>query len=68
MELRTIKCDIEGCEEWHTEINFGDGHPRWGQLKGIALNGIPDPHLCPKHLAQTAEFVDNLEGANNGLD
>lgn len=68
VELRTITCDIEGCENRHTEKQFGDGHPHWGQLKGINLNGSNDPHLCPTHLAQVAEFTDALRGTDNGVD
>lgn len=56
--VRTIKCDIPGCEAQHTEKTHGDGFPGWGELKGIALNGVANPSLCPKHLAMVAEYID----------
>lgn len=60
-ELRIIKCDIKGCKAQQTETQPGEGWAGWGALHGIALNGIPNPHLCPAHLFQLAEFVDKLE-------
>lgn len=59
-ERRMITCDVEGCHMAHTEVEWGDGHLGWGQLHGISLNGVDNPHLCPVHLGQVANFVDSL--------
>ena len=63
MNLRIITCDIKDCQTRYEEVRTGAGFPGWGQLNGIVLNDIPNPSLCPKHLAQIAAFVDNLEVA-----
>jgi hypothetical protein len=60
---RKIYCDIPGCDENFIESEPGAGFPNWGQLGGISLNSIPNPYLCPKHLATTADFVDSLNKA-----
>lgn len=61
MNLRTVTCDIKGCVERYTENQSGDGFPGWGQLNGIALNGVDNPYLCPEHLHKISEFADSLE-------
>jgi len=67
MIKRTIKCDICGVEA--IEPIDGGGWPGWGGLNGIALDGVPNPSLCPKHLAQVADFIDGLKGeSDDGLD
>jgi len=67
MIKRTIKCDI--CEAEMVEPVDGGGWPGWGGLNGIALDGVPNPTLCPEHLAVVADFVNDLkEGRANGLD
>lgn len=60
MLLQTFKCDIAGCEAFCTETAAGDGAMGWGQVKGFALNGVPDPLLCPRHLGVLAEFMDTV--------
>lgn len=57
---RTVQCDIPGCDKNLEEDQFGTGFPGWGQLSGIALNGIPNPMLCPEHLHKVADAVDAL--------
>lgn len=63
MELRTITCDVKDCKNRHTEKAWGEGHPGWGSLKGIVLDGQTDPHLCPQHLHRAADFIDSLRGS-----
>lgn len=58
--LRTVYCDIKGCDHKHEEVAFGAGWPGWGQLSGIELNGMPNPMLCPEHLQYIADFADRL--------
>lgn len=54
--LRTIKCDICGATE--TEAAPGAGWPDWGDIHGIALDGVGNPSLCPRHLAMVADMLD----------
>ena len=56
---RTIECDI--CAEQVTETELGDGFAGWGELKGIALDGVDNPALCPKHLEKMAIFMDKMK-------
>lgn len=64
MNLRLVTCDIPGCPRRYEEAAPGEGFPGWGQLHGIALNGISNPLLCPEHLAKVAAYTDTLkEGA-----
>lgn len=58
---RKVYCDIKGCKEELQEKEFGLGFPEWGQLKGIVLDGKPDPMLCPLHKSMTADFIDEIE-------
>lgn len=67
MNLRLITCDIVGCQARHEEKSPGEGFMGWGQISGIVLNGIPNPQLCPIHLAKLAEIADSL-GVLNGMD
>lgn len=53
---RTITCDICGITEAEAAPN--DGWPGWGSIHGIALNGVPNPTLCPDDMARVAEFID----------
>jgi len=66
MILKTVTCDI--CGEDYQELRSGDGFPGWGQLQGIALDGIDNPYFCPTHLAVVANFVSNLRDKEHGLD
>lgn len=61
MILRTIRCQC-GTEATEKEENAGWGG--WGALHGIALNGEPNPHLCPACLNKVAEFADKMVGGN----
>lgn len=58
-ELRTFICDV--CGEEYQEPKFGGGAPGWGQLKGIDLDGVPNPYLCPTHLAILSEQLDRMK-------
>lgn len=60
-ELRTISCDVKGCSTKLTENAAGAGHPAWGKLLGVTLNGIDNPFLCPNHLSKVAIFIDNID-------
>lgn len=57
--LQVIKCDVCGNE--HREKSHGEGFKGWGMLNGITLDGIPNPALCPEHLAKVANYVDTLK-------
>lgn len=59
MIVRTIKCAV--CGHTQTEAKPDKGWPGWGQLKGGALDGERDPHLCPEHLRAAGEFIDGLK-------
>ena len=52
--IRIFKCDSCGYEQ--TEKFFGAGVKGWMQLNGVALDGVENPHLCPKckQVLQTA--------------
>ena len=60
MLLQAFKCDIPNCPAAHTETRDGDGARGWGQLKGVVLNDVADPLLCPKHLGMLAEYADAI--------
>lgn len=64
--LRTITCDIEGCDEQFTEPSPGAGWQGWGALHGIVLNGIENPTFCPSCLEKVAVFID--EELCDGVD
>lgn len=64
--LRTIKCDVKDCENQYTEPSEGEGWKGWGALQGIALDGVPNPALCPDCLEKVANFIDG--GLKDGLD
>lgn len=53
---RTITCDI--CGKTEAESAPNDGWPGWGSVNGIAIDGIPNPTLCPHDLTRVAEFID----------
>lgn len=55
---KTVCCDI--CGKEYTEKNPNDGFPNWGQIMGINLNGTDNPYVCPYHLAEVADFIDNM--------
>lgn len=59
--LGTICCDIPGCPAKSQEPAAGEGWKNWGQIQGIALNGVPNPHLCPEHLTMATEFIAGLD-------
>ena len=56
---QTIVCDI--CGAGMTEPQPGAGFQGWGALKGIALDGVENPTLCPEHLGALAQFADDLK-------
>ena len=50
MILRTIKCDLEGCNEVYTEKKENAGFPGWGHFFGGIINdftGSDKFYLCP---------------------
>jgi len=57
--LRTIKCDVPGCEETYTEETPSAGWPGWGAINGVNWNGADNPNLCPIHLEQVMNWLDN---------
>jgi hypothetical protein len=44
------------------------GWEGWGQLQGIVLDGVPNPHLCPDCLGSVADYVDAKRQARSGWD
>jgi len=58
MILRLIQCDV--CGKDYTENAEGAGFPGWGALHGIVLDGIHNPSLCPKCLAEVACYVNKM--------
>lgn len=61
---RTIKCDVDKCNEQCTEKVFGEGFPGWGELHGKidTETGSTGFGLCPRHHNITFNFVQNLRG------
>ena len=59
MEIKTIYCNVVGCEESHTEKVFDMGHPEWGHIEGREdrETGETRAHLCPKHLALVFSII-----------
>jgi len=57
---QVISCCVCGKEE--KEKSMGDGFVGWGTLQGIALNGEPNPNMCPEHLEQLATALDVIAG------
>jgi len=57
--LKIFICDI--CKEKFVEQGHGKGAEGWGQLVGIKLDGVDNPTLCPNHLTQAADFLDELK-------
>ncbi len=60
-EKRTITCDIPGCGASCTEDSYGNGWPGWMGLKGVKLNAVENPDLCPEHKKLVVDFVDSLK-------
>lgn len=57
--LRTIKCDVCGMTATEGEENQGWIH--WGNLNGIALDGVDNPSLCRECLINIANFINALK-------
>jgi hypothetical protein len=53
---REIECNV--CGERTMEHEPNDGWQGWGQLRGVVLDGVADPHLCPECLKVTAVAAD----------
>lgn len=63
MMLRTLICDVCGCEQKEQASN--QGWAGWGALHGVALDGVANPSLCPACLTKVAKFID---GVKHGMD
>jgi hypothetical protein len=57
MILRTIKCDV--CGETATEKKPNEGWQGWGAIQGVSRNGADNPNLCPYHLAEIMDWLDD---------
>ena len=66
MITRTIHCDVCGASLQEEVENAG--FPGWGQLSGVALDGKSNPFMCPRCLADVADFTDRLKEKRNGVD
>jgi len=53
---RTIVCGA--CGKREAEKTQDAGWPGWGRLEGVALNGVPNPHLCHEHLVVAVQAID----------
>lgn len=65
--LRTIKCDVEGCDFQYTENIDGGGFPGWGHIKGLQFinkdGSIQDiAYICPVCLERLKVFLNGKEG------
>lgn len=68
MILRTVSCDVEGCNEHLTEIAEGQGFMGWGAIKGLKeeikddngkVIGLKETAwLCPSHKAHIKRFLN----------
>ena len=61
--LRTIRCSL--CPTTFTEPEPNAGWQDWGQVSGIVLDGEANPCLCPDHLAQVANYINEVK---HGMD
>lgn len=59
--IRTARCAIRDCTARREEQQYGEGFSGWIQISGVALNGHPNPMICPRHRDIIMEFVDSLE-------
>ena len=58
MIIRSIKCD--SCGLIRQESGQGGGFSGWGQINGVALNGIDNPEFCPECLGRIMEYIDGM--------
>lgn len=56
--LKTIECDV--CGDHQTELKPNAGWPGWGEIRGVALNNVANPNLCPVCLERVMEHLDQL--------
>jgi len=63
--LRIIECDV--CGEQMKEDQTHAGWQYWGELRGVTMNGIDNPTLCPVHLSRAADFVNSMVGEFDGV-
>lgn len=63
-----IECDI--CGKQQPEAAPGEGYPGWGAVHGAALDGVPNPNLCPEHLGAVMTLVDRMKNEEkaHGVD
>lgn len=68
MILRTIKCNISGCNAVYTEAGFNAGFPGWGSISGICDpdTGADQAHLCPYHLNAVIKILNGVH--TNGME
>jgi len=64
MIKKIIVCGVCGLEQ--AEDAPDAGWKGWGQLNGIGLDGIANPHLCPQHLIVAAEAIGDAQDMLNG--
>jgi len=57
--LRTIKCNLPGCQTEQVEGAPNAGWPGWGSLSGLRDDetGETELHLCPEHLKRAAAKI-----------
>jgi hypothetical protein len=64
MILRSVLCDVKGCDEQYTEQHFNQGFKGWGHIAGLEdENGHNRvAYICPKHLQKAKELLNgNLD-------
>lgn len=59
MELKTIMCDVEGCEKQETQVKFNTAFEGWGHVAGMynSDTGSDVAHLCPKHMGMVKRLL-----------
>jgi hypothetical protein len=60
MILRTVKCDVDGCNVEYSEQHFNQGFPGWGSISGLQdENGHNrTAYICPEHLQKAKDLLN----------
>ena len=57
-QLRTLICDIDGCECQSTEEKYGDGWDGWLLVSGMKIDQVS---ICPDHKLAFINLFNSLE-------
>lgn len=61
MRRDEITCSVSGCESFHKEDTFNQGHFGWGDITGIVDESGEGPHFCPDCMSKIKIFLDTGE-------